>query len=28
MAIMKHVAIDKKRPNLTIIDSGCPPKIL
>ena len=28
MAIMKYVTIDKKRPNMTIIDVNCPPKLL
>lgn len=28
MAIMKYVTIDKKRPNMTIIDINCPPKLI
>jgi serine/threonine protein kinase len=28
MAIMKYVTIDKKRPNMTIIDANCPAKLL
>lgn len=25
---MKYVTIDKKRPNMTIIDINCPPKLI
>lgn len=28
MAIMKYVTIEKKRPNMSIIDNNCPPKLL